>query len=180
MGLITKSRLTAITETKLGTRLFSAQLNEARAERKEYTSTSVFLSHSHDDSEIVKKAAVFFRHNGIRIYVDWLDPSMPPITNGETAEKIKTLIKQCDKFVLLATNNAIASKWCNWELGYGDAHKYINKIALFPLPETSSNWTGTEYLRIYPRIQESDSVSESFKVIYPNSRELSISEWLKL
>jgi hypothetical protein len=70
--------------------------------------------------------------------------------------------------------------WCNWELGFGDAHKYINKIALFPLSENTGQWTGNEYLRIYPRIQESDTAAEYFKVIYPNGREISISDWLKL
>ncbi|MBO9573703.1 MAG: toll/interleukin-1 receptor domain-containing protein, partial [Chitinophagaceae bacterium] len=117
---------------------------------------------------------------GIRVYIDWLDDSMPAFTSAETANKIKKKIRECDKFILLATNNAIASKWCNWELGFGDAHKYIDKIALFPLSENSVGWNGAEYLRIYPRIEEGNFNNEYFKVIYPDGKQMSVLEWLKL
>lgn len=45
---------------------------------------------------------------------------MPEKTSGLTATKIKYQIYKNDKFILLATDNAIASKWCNWEVGIGD------------------------------------------------------------
>lgn len=43
------------------------------------------------------------------------------------------IIKKCDNFILLTTDDAIESKWCNWELEYGDANKFRDRIALFPL-----------------------------------------------
>ena len=55
---------------------------------------------------------------------------MPNQTSGETALRIKEIIKRCNKFVLLATDNAIESYWCNWELGIGDTYKYIKNIAI--------------------------------------------------
>lgn len=59
-----------------------------------------------------------------------------------------------DKFILVATNGAIDSKWCNWELGYGDAQKFdLGKIALFPIAQNDNNWKGSEYMQIYPTIQ---------------------------
>ena len=80
---------------------------------------------------------------------------MPAYTCGKTADNIKKKIKQYDKFILVATDGAIASKWCNWELGYGDAQKYDNeKIALFPLKQDDhTNWKGSEYLELYPVIE---------------------------
>ena len=42
MGIITKTRLTTITEGRLGQRTFSEKLNEAMAEKKDYATTSVF------------------------------------------------------------------------------------------------------------------------------------------
>jgi hypothetical protein len=114
------------------------------------------------------------------VYIDWLDSSMPPFTSAETADKIKKKIKECNKFILLATNSAIASKWCNWELGLGDAQKYIDRIALFPLSENSGTWNGAEYLRIYPRIEESNYTNEYYKVIYPDGKEMALLDWLKL
>lgn len=80
---------------------------------------------------------------------------MPAVTSAKTALNIKNRIKQCDKFILLATNGAIESKWCNWELGYGDAHKYRDNIALFPMkPQNATDnlYKGSEYMSIYPCI----------------------------
>ncbi len=81
---------------------------------------------------------------------------MPKQTSGKTANNIKKRITACDKFILLATDGAIESKWCNWELGYGDAEKSDkNCICLFPMKEKGSSDTsykGSEYLSIYPYI----------------------------
>lgn len=53
----------------------------------------------------------------------------------------------------MATNVAIESKWCNWELGYGDTKKYdSNSIAIFPIKPTNDNFKGTEYIDLYPHI----------------------------
>jgi hypothetical protein len=182
MGIITKERLASVTEGKLGYRTFSNTLDEAKRENRLSAATTVFLSHSHDDLEklLVKEAIVFLRTVGLRVYIDSNDSSMPPFTNAETAKKIKDEIKSNKKFILLATNNSINSKWCNWELGFGDAEKYINNISLFPVSENTGTWNGAEYLRIYPRIEESNIVSEYYKVIYPDGKEVSIYDWLKL
>lgn len=53
---------------------------------------------------------------------------MPQVTSGETAIRIKDRIDKCDKFILLATDKAVESKWCNWELGYGDAKNIQGEI----------------------------------------------------
>ena len=80
---------------------------------------------------------------------------MPAITSGKTAQNIKDRIIKCNKFILLATNGAIESKWCNWELGYGDAQKYKKYIALFPMKPKDAydfDYKGSEYMQIYPYI----------------------------
>ena len=180
MPILTKTRLTEITENKLGMRVFNESLSEARAATKSTASTSVFLSHSHEDRLLVNKVAVLLRKNGYNVYVDWLDSTMPVTTNAETATKLKQRIISCKKFVFIATNDAILSRWCNWELGFGDAQKYLNNIALFPIAENYGSWNGSEYLNIYPRIEESNYTSEYYKVIFPSSQEMSIQEWLNL
>lgn len=65
-----------------------------------------------------------------------------------------------DKFILVATPNAINSKWCNWELGLGDAAKYKEHIALLPINRTYENFRGTEYLEIYPYIEYEDGTNK--------------------
>lgn len=181
MKLISQSRLTAIAESKRGTKTFSTIVNESRTENKYIADVTVFISHSHDDltNGNYDKMIVFLRNCGVRVYIDSQDKSMPPFTNADTARKIKEQIKANKKFILLASPNAIRSKWCNWELGYGDAFKYIDHIALFPLTENNGVWNGNEYLRIYPRIEESESYFNNFNVVFPDGKVKSISEWLK-
>ena len=125
------------------------------------TETTVFISHKHDDLEDLKGIIGFLeKEYKIKVYIDSKDTTMPQKTSGVTATKIKDRIQKCDKFILLATNGAIDSKWCNWELGYGDAQKYEKKkIALFPMKPYGtydSSYKGNEYMSIYPYIAYSN------------------------
>lgn len=116
---------------------------------------------------------------------------MPKTTSGLTASRIKEKIKQNHKFILLATEAAINSKWCNWELGLGDAAKYMEHIAIMPIKNDHSNFTGSEYLQIYPYIENLDNsgyIKNSYKssgayVVFPsingNDKIVSLADWLK-
>lgn len=180
MAIFTKSKLTRIADSKAGYSQKSVIANEARSYSNKISSqTTIFLSHSHYDSEYVKDVVVFLRKMGVNVYVDWMDDTMPKETSGNTAALLKQKIKENDKFIFLATNKSIESKWCNWEIGFGDAHKYINKIALFPLAEDYIEWKGNEYLQIYPYIKESDYTTDYYKVVFPDGREMSLIDWLK-
>lgn len=122
-----------------------------------YPRTTVFISHKHDDLKDLSGFIGFLEEKyNVKTYIDSRDSSMPRVTSGKTASKIKTRIRQCDKFILLATNSAVESKWCNWELGYGDSQKFDNNdIAILPLKKadmTDSAYKGNEYMQIYPYI----------------------------
>lgn len=144
-------------------RISEARLSDVKSETRMFNSTgrftgrtTVFLSHKHDDL-IDLKDFIGFLENKYRVdvYIDSKDPGMPENTSGETATRLKTIIKKCDKFILLATDNAIESKWCNWELGFGDAQKYKPNIAILPIKKKGnydSQYKGKEYLYIYPYI----------------------------
>ena len=105
---------------------------------------------------------------------------MPESPNGTTATKIKSqIINGNDKFVLLATNNAVSSKWCNWEVGIADPFKlHSKKIALLPLADNSGAWYGNEYLQIYPSIERSSIDTNLYYVKYPDGTLESLSTWL--
>lgn len=137
----------------------SAQKNLRKAMTFPTTSLSkyIFLSHSHQDRRFVDDAEMFFALFGVDLYVDWLDPRMPKLTNPETAEKLKTKIDNCHRFVVLASNNAGSSKWVPWELGYADSVKTVKNIAIFGIADNSGDWAGNEYIGIYPRISKSKS-----------------------
>lgn len=129
--------------------------------------TTVFISHKHDDLDDLKGVLGFLEKTyNVEVYIDSKDLKMPKKTSAQTAINIKERIKECDKFILLATNGAIDSKWCNWELGYGDAQKYPKNIALFPMkPEgtNDSEYKGSEYMTIYPYISYYDGKDNTEK-----------------
>lgn len=142
----------------------------------------IFISHKHDEQSYVYRLKSLLDNYGFTGYVDWEDDNMPKKTSGETASKLKTKIEKSSKFILIATNAAINSKWCNWEIGYADAHKYIDHIALFSLIKNNEEYTGEEYLRIYPSIQIT-SINEEpadYYVLYPDGKTITLRDWLKI
>jgi len=111
MAIITRSEFAATARNKAGYSGLRGVVNQSRAYSKTTSTTSVFLSHSHNDKDVVEQAKFFFENLGISIYVDWADETMPERPNGTTAQKLKNqIMTQNDKFVLLATNNAVSSK----------------------------------------------------------------------
>lgn len=149
---------------------------------KNRSATSVFLSHAHLDKDLVEQAQAIFKNLGIKVYVDWMDESMPQVCSGITADNIKTKIQANEKFVLLASDSAIASKWCNWEVGIGDTYKLSkDNLLIIPIAESRHTWTGNEYLQLYPQldIKKDYYGNVTYNVKYPSGRSTSLSSWLK-
>lgn len=126
---------------------------------RDYTEAKVriFLSHSHIDAKGLSKEEIISLIRllvalSYDVYIDWLDPDMPSETNEETARILKLKIDECDRFLLVATTNAVNSRWVPWELGYADKSKSVNNIAVIPIADANGNWKGAEYLRLYPQV----------------------------
>jgi hypothetical protein len=144
-------------------------LNESERRTKTFSASSyrpttgvtVFLSHKHDELDLGELDGVIgmLRQYNVVPYIDSMDNTMPEHTNAETAMRIKEVIKFCDKFILLATNSAIESYWCNWEVGIGDVHKYKRSIALLPMRDNSGLYKGNEYLKLYSSIEYFDGTT---------------------
>lgn len=144
------------------------------------TECTVFLSHKHSDRDLVRKVIALFHTLGVYVYVDWLDSSMSAAASGQTAAKLKKKIKDSRKFVLLATDDAVASKWCNWELGLGDAAKYLEHIAILPISDPGKTWSGNEYLQIYPAItSEYQTFAGGPYYVELGERRIGLVDWLK-
>ena len=149
--------------------------------RNEFES-SVFISHSHKNSDLVEYLVALLTKLKVEVYVDWMDDELSYPPSSKTAIKIKNMINANKKFILLATNEGIESKWCNWELGIGDVHKYIDHIALLPVADNSGNWIGNEYLRLYPYVDKkykSLAFNDEYSVIYPDGKKIDFVQWLK-
>lgn len=190
MSFISESQLK---NYRRSTKSYSLTLNESLKNfrnESSYYKTKIFLSHKHDELEYLEGAISFLKNLGVDIYVDWQDEGMPKTTSGYTAVRIKQKISDNHKFIFLATEGAINSKWCNWELGLGDAAKYIENIAILPVKKDYSDFSGSEYLEVYPYIFNLD-YSQTYRnlyrlqgtyVVYPhvngNEKVVPIKEWL--
>lgn len=160
----TKIEKSLVTESLEGMKNFSA------SNIPKYKPT-VFLSHKHSDLEDLQGVIGLLNDYGAKVYIDSMDNKLPNQTSGETAKRIKEVIKGSKKFILLATENAIESYWCNWELGIGDTHKYINNIAIIAMKEKGDydfKYKGNEYLEIYPCITYYDSFTNLLGDFFPS------------
>lgn len=192
MSLISESKLIEFSRQTIYFSSVNESLNKFKNESK-ISKTKIFLSHKHGETEALNGTISFLKKEGVSIYVDWMDEGMPKNTSGVTARRIKEKIVENDKFILLATEAAINSKWCNWELGLGDAAKYIDNIAILPVENDYQSYSGSEYLEIYPHIEYENGLNKrlngnfilkGYYVKYPavnNSHKIiELSEWLKI
>lgn len=146
--IITESQINRIYDSiptkQLRTRMFAESAGR----------TKVFLSHKHTDRRELFAVKRILEECGAEPYVDWLDSTMRHPTNAQTAASLKGKISNSNNFILVATDAAINSRWCNWELGLGDAYKYQQeKLALFPIRQDDYTWSGNEYMQLYPIIE---------------------------
>lgn len=147
---ITRDELRSVA-TELGA-VETARVRKAAASRSLEGST--FLSHSSKDDDLVAGAIQILENHGAKVYVDEIDPEMPPYTSERTAALLRSRIRDTSRFVLLASKNSKESKWVPWELGIADGVKGSSKIALFPASDSSYDqaWASSEYLGLYDRI----------------------------
>lgn len=92
MSILTKDEFRAIAQRKYGNIQLRGFVNENRIFNKATATTSIFLSHSHYDKEVIEQAKVFFENLGVNVYVDWADKTLPEKTDAETAKRIKNQI----------------------------------------------------------------------------------------
>ena len=149
MSITTRSQLAAyvknrgriITEHRAGAQVYGARI------------TTIFLSHSHVDQDLVVFAQLLFMKERAETYIDHKDPDMPQVTSPQTARQLKAKIRDNHKFVMLATQRSLSSAWVPWELGYADGAKSWHGLAVLLVQEYSGEWEGSEYIGLYPQIQ---------------------------
>lgn len=151
---ITRGQLSTVVDS------YQQPLNEHRLFSADHPDASVFLSHKHEEKTLLLQVKKFFENLGMSVYVDWLDTRMQHPTDKKTAEDLKRQIDENDKFIFIATDGAMDSPWCSWEIGLGDALKLKDdKIAIFPVAENDGTWEKHEYLQIYPHIEYEDGTN---------------------
>src|SRR3546814_5073815 len=81
---------------------------------KGYWQKTGFLCHSHKDREMALGLQQWLKEHGLDLYIDWQDASMPETPDGTTAGRIRTMIRNADVFLFLATSDSLTSRWCPW------------------------------------------------------------------
>ena len=170
------------------------QLNEnlkkQNIELNNYNKTSIFLSHSHKNLKYAYCVALFLaRKYGAKVYIDGFDSLMPSITNTETARRLVSKIKHSNRFIFVGTEESFESKWCNWEVGLGDAKRLKGHLAFFVMNdriEKNGGYDKNEYVGLYPFIWDKDirHNNKDEDVLYvgyhgrDNSALVSLNDWL--
>ncbi len=166
--------------------ILAQPLYESRTKAQRYqrrtasTRHSIFLSHSHTDADLVDQfLAKILGDNADSVYIDRSDESLPEKCTPVTAAKVKGKIRECEKLLLLATNNACDSRWCPWELGVGDEANGYASVLVVPVADSAAGgWRGNEYIGIYQYLDQ-DSFGRLYVVSPANQTKEPLEVWVK-
>ncbi|SMG31598.1 toll/interleukin-1 receptor domain-containing protein [Arenibacter troitsensis] len=142
----------------------------------------VFLSYRRKDSQFVRPIVNILKSLGVKIYIDYLDDTLPDKPSSETAAILRSRIKASDKFILMATPNSSESKWIPWELGLGDGFIDYQHVAILPITNKGSYWAEQEYYSIYGYIKKANSKDGSkydYAIFYPDGNAEWLVTWLR-
>lgn len=138
---------------------------------------TIFISHSHKDRDLINGLINYLsQYSTCSLYVDWQDSLLPRETSAETARAVKHMISRLDKFIVLATVNALESRWVPWELGVADATKDFNDILVVPVDDDTGRFVGNEYIAAYNRLDlqaSRDPHTPSPRVVPPQENTIS-------
>lgn len=133
---------------KLSTRILREEANAA----SRYDTFDIFLSHASKDGDLILGVKAILESQGNKVYVDWVDDAhldRSKVTT-DTAELLRTRMRQSKSLIWVATEAASESKWMPWELGYFDGFK-PKQVAILPLVDNAyDTFKGQEYLALYP------------------------------
>jgi len=156
MAYVTASTARAAARSA-GISLAERALREAAA-KPSTARFDIFLSHSAEDAQVIAGVKVMLEHEGLSVYVDWLDDPQADRSRvtPKTADMLRMRMNN-SKYLLYASSTASPdSKWMPWELGYFDGRR-SGHVGILPIVATStSTFRGQEYLGLYPVIERID------------------------
>lgn len=162
MALFTEATLRAIGSQAANRRSRTADAlikEEASDLAKAHRTFDVFLSHSIKESNVIWGVKTVLEGQGLTVYVDWIvDPAMDRSrVTPQTAETLRTRMRQSKSLVYAHSNNSTSSKWMPWELGFFDG--FNGNIVVFPVAQQADEtFKAQEFLGLYPYIDKSDDL----------------------
>ena len=119
----------------------------------------VFLSHSTADTKLIKKIRDHLElAHDISVYIDWDEDE--GTLRDDIADKVKAAMEMSCSFLVVKTDNADASSWVPWEIGYFDK-KDADRIGVLLIENQEFNhqtFHRKEYLKSYEILGPDDVV----------------------
>lgn len=143
-------------------------LNESAKSFSEDKNYTIFLSHSYLDKEDILGLKETIEELGHSVYVDWIeDPQFDRSkVTSKTAEHLRKRMKRCQCLFYAYSESSTQSRWMQWELGYFDAFK-TDKVAILPVVDTDKyDFSGTEFLGLYPYVQKAGIQSQNREALW--------------
>jgi hypothetical protein len=152
----------------------SAAQSELSRLAKAAGSFDVFLSHSFRDAVLILGLKRVLEADGLSVYVDWIEDSQLDRTkvNSATADHLRERMKTCRSLVYATSQNASASRWMPWELGYFDGVHGPDRVAICPIATATGSYAGEEYIGLYKTLErlQQAGLSRPF-VVRPSGRQ---------
>lgn len=152
----------------------------------------IFLSHAYADKVVVVGVYALLTASGFSVYVDWIQDANRldrSAVSAKNASILRQRMHQCDSLLYTTVHSHTASKWMPWECGYFDGFDakaagesvQPGHVAILPVVEsTSSNYTGQEYLGLYPIAKKGNLPRRNLNICDQQTpaRYLHFDEWI--
>ncbi len=155
-------------------------LMERKNRATDNSEISVFVSYDPGDEEAMLSVLLLLDSAGVKIC-----PVLPGslVTSGQGSDKddsVRKNIARCSRFVFIATDNAMRSPRCNWELGIGDGLMTPANIAVMPVTEQrGATWSCPDHLLAYPMLVTDNDFFIGEFFIESMDRKISLTGWLR-
>jgi hypothetical protein len=119
------------------------------------TRFDIFLSHSSEDARVIAGVKAMLEHEGLSVYVDWLeDPQLDRTrVNTATASLLRVRMDHSGYLLYASSSSSSHSKWMPWELGYFDGRR-SGHVGILPIVANPGEaFSGVEYLGLYSVIE---------------------------
>ena len=160
MAFVTVSQALQASRSVWATRTTAESQVRKSASEPPTSDYDIFMSHSHEDSEVIAGVKLLIEREGLTAYVDWIDDPQADRTHvtRHTADMLRTRMNHCKFLLYVSSQTSPNSKWMPWELGYFDGLKR-GRIGVLPIVSTQgSGFVGQEYLALYPAYELLDFV----------------------
>jgi hypothetical protein len=152
MAYVTLEEARSAAQTRWVTKSLAESALRTAASAPASTDYDIFLSHSREDAQVIAGVKSLLEAEGTSVYVYWAEDNAAAPVTAATAANLRIRMNHCRGLIFASSQSSPDSKWMPWELGYFDGRK-PGRVAIMPLPASSTTFVGQEYLRLYPNVE---------------------------